>query len=387
VIIVSALDNSGQMHAAELVRALREFYPDERFVGIGGRELADAGCELIHDISDSSAMLTGVFGALKWAIPAQRALVRHMATGQVKLVILVDSPTFNLPLAAKAKRHGIKTFYYIAPQVWAWATFRVRRIRRRVDRLAVILPFEEPFFRKHGIDAHFVGHPFIHRVHHTPIDDSLASQLATTPGPRLVLLPGSRRHLVHSLLPQQLAIVRDVADRIANLSPIIVAWPTLVDDIAAIVRAAGYTPIIDALPTGPNDIAIFSTQKATVIASADAVLSASGTGTLEIGWRRRPMVIVYDTAAWLYHLVGQWLIHVRHLSLINILAGRELVPEFMPHIRYAPTVANRLCRLLTDRKHADANADAVHRTLAPLASAENPARRAACLAAELIERR
>lgn len=385
MIIVCAPDNSGQHHAAELVKTIRRTYPHETFLGIGGRELADAGCELVHDITDSSAMLAGVVGALRWAVPAYRQLVARMDRDHVKLVIHVDSPTFNLPLARAAKRRGIKTFYYIAPQVWAWARFRIRRIRKRVDRLAVILPFEENYFRAHGLDVHFVGHPFIHQIRQTPPDADRADELAAVASPKILIMPGSRRHLIQHLLPQQLTILRLLTERIGPVRPFIVAWPALSDQICRIVADHSLHPRINGIPDRDDQIGVWTEHKPALIAAADLALAASGTGTLEVAWHGRPMIIMYTASPVIYQLFARWVIHARHLSLINILAQRELVREFMPYIRDPNEVAAAAEQLLADPARAEALGRELKHLTDGLLGPCDPAERAAELAIDLID--
>jgi len=355
MIIVSALDNSGQLYAAQLVRTLRERLPDQRIVGIGGRELAEAGCELVHDISDSSAMLAGVVGALKWAIPAYRRLVGFMKREQVDLVILGDSPTFNLPLARAAKRRGIRTLYYIAPQVWAWAEYRVKKIRRRVDKLAVILPFEEEYFRKFGIDAQFVGHPFINHIKDSSVNPKLADRLGQLKVPRILLMPGSRRHVVQEVLPAQLRVLKQAAEQAGPFVITLAAWSGVLDTINDVISREGFQPNnADSGPISISPLAVntFTCDRRTLIENASLVLAASGTGTLEVAWYGRPMIIMYNASKLGYQLVGRWLIKTRFLSLINILAGRELVPEFMPYIRDESQVADQAVKLLKNKELA-----------------------------------
>lgn len=384
MIIISALDNSGQRHASDLVRLLRGKLRDEQFIGIGGQELAEAGCELIHDISDNSAMLTGVIGAMKWAIPAYRKLQKLMDTGKVKLVVLVDSPTFNLPLARAAKKRGIKTFYYIAPQTWAWAESRVKKIKARVDRLAVILPFEEAYFRRFGIDAHYVGHPFIYHVKQARIDAELDGRLKTIAAKRLLIMPGSRRGVVHQMLPAQLRIARSLAARLGPICVCVTAWPKLKDEICTIVREQGFEVSIDDL--GAHDaVAVFTKQHPTLIANADLVLATSGTGTLEVAWHGRPMIIMYNASRLTYHLLGRWLIRTKHLSLINILAGRSLAPEFMPYIRDEANITETAEELLTRADRASSLGRNLRSLLTSLDADTNPAEHTAELILDLIK--
>jgi lipid-A-disaccharide synthase len=353
MIIVSALDNSGQLYAAGVVRLLREQYPDQEFVGIGGRELHDAGCELVHDVSESSAMLAGVVGALKWAIPAYRTLVRLMKTRKVDLVILVDSPVFNFPLALAAKKRGIKTFYYIAPQVWAWAEYRIKKIQRRVDQLAVILPFEVDYFKRFGVRAEFVGHPFLNLVKNAPSNPALAQKFTSLKMPRLLLMPGSRRHVVKELLPTQLRVARSLAETLGPMTVSIAAWKGALPTIMQVAQKNGfevYAADAGEIVSKPQTVNVFVNDRRTLIENSNLVLAASGTGTLEVAWHGRPMIIMYNSSKIGYHLIGRRLIKTKFLSLINILAGVELVPEFMPYIRDENEIVEKALRFLNNKE-------------------------------------
>jgi lipid-A-disaccharide synthase len=280
-----------------------------------------------------------------------------MKTEPVDLVILVDSPTFNLPLAKAAKKRGIKTLYYIAPQIWAWAEFRWRRIRRRVDELAVILPFEQNYFEKFGIRAHFVGHPFINRIQSDPAKAELAQAFGQLQSPPILLMPGSRRHVVEEVLPLQLRIVRQIQNTFGPVSVSIAAWKGVIETIERLAKEAGFEinrVQVCKLSSGSNVLNIFveGSDRRTLIESARLVLAASGTGTLEVAWYGRPMIIMYNASKWFYNLLGRWLIKTKFLSLINILAGREVVPEYMPYIRDESAVADKAVRLLQNKEES-----------------------------------
>jgi len=355
MIIISALDNSGQLYAADLVRILRQRIPNQRIIGIGGKDLQNAGCELIHDISDNSAMLTGIIGALKWAFPAFRRLINLMKTEKIDLVILLDSPTFNLPLARQAKKRNIPTLYYIAPQVWAWAEYRVKKIRRRVDKLAVILPFEQDYFRDHGIDADFVGHPFLNHIKNSQTNFELTQKIQNSPLPRILLMPGSRRHVVHELLPAQLRVLDQTVRQTGPAFVTLAAWSGVLDTITDLVKSAGRKPILadnGTISDDPQAVHIFTRDRRTLIENASLVLAASGTGTLEVAWHGRPMIIMYNASKLAYQLIGRWLIKTKFLSLINILAKREMVPEFMPYIRDESQIVAKAVELLKNKELA-----------------------------------
>jgi len=386
MIIVSALDNSGQLYAASLVRELKTLRPELEFVGIGGKELAAAGVELVHDISDTSAMLAGVVGALKWAVPAFFRLRRMMRRGLVEMVILVDSPTFNLPLARAAKKRGIKTFYYIAPQVWAWGEFRVRKIRKRVDRLAVVLPFEEAYFRQHGIRADFVGHPFLPVVKSAAVHPQLVQQFAGIKQPKVLLMPGSRRHVVEELLPVQLRVVREVERQVGAVVVSVAAWPGVLGTVIRLIEEARFkvhNAQADDVLSRPGLVNVFTDERRTLIQQANLVLAASGTGTLEVAWHGRPMIVMYNASKLGYHLAGRWLIKTRYLSLINILAEKELVPEFMPYIRDEKPIIERAVRLLKDKDAALRLGWDVQKVVGGL-DRDDPSRQAARLALDLL---
>ncbi len=382
MIIVSALDNSGQLYSADLVRELKHFVSGEEFVGIGGRELAEAGCNLVYDISSSSAMLGGVIKATRWAVPAYRKLTSIMRTEDVKLVILVDSPTFNLPLAKSAKKRGIKTLYYIAPQTWAWARFRTKKIKKRVDKLAVILPFEEEFFRTYGIDVEFVGHPFVEKIMQETIDTSLFDRIKSEfTYPRILLLPGSRKHVVEELLSEQLKVVEVLKEQYPDLTTLVAAWKGSLDSVIDILKKHNLPFTIDRLD--PKSITVLSENRPTLIKSSDLVLSASGTGALEVAYHQKPMIIMYNASKWGYLLVGRWLISTKYLSLINILAQKELIPEFMPYIKNISDISETAISLLRDEERTQQIATEAYKLIQTLYK-PNPAKTVARLAYNLM---
>ncbi len=386
MIIISALDNSGQLYGADLITHLKQHLPNEKFTGIGGKELKQAGCHLIHDISDSSAMLTGVIGALKWAVPAFGKLKKLIKSEQVKLVILIDSPTFNLPLAKLAKKHNIKTLYYIAPQTWAWAEFRTKKIKKRVDKLAVILPFEQQYFKSHSIDAEFVGHPFIARIKDKPIDTNLLRQLRNLHknSKNLLIMPGSRNHVIRELLPAQLDIAKHIKSQIPNLNIFIAAWPSAIEMIKQLTLSANFSYEQNNLTQSSDTIKIFTENHNTIMQACDLALAASGTGTLELAYHACPMIIMYNASKFLYHLIAKHLIKTQFLSLINILANRQLVPEFMPYIKDKQLVVTKAIDMLKNQETTEKLKIELKNLIATLDTTSNPAKNAANLAINLI---
>ncbi len=327
------------------------------------------GCRPLRDVTPRSAML---LGALSLAGEAARLLVRIdrlFAADAADIVVPVDSPTFNFPLARRAKARGLPVVYYIAPQVWAWAEFRIRKVRARTDRLAVILPFEEAYFRSHGVDATFVGHPLIESLTATSPEAAAIRQLRSLGHPVVTCLPGSRRHVVDEVLTGQIEVCR----RIRQSHPeAVFLFAAANPEIARRVQSsiASDSALAPCCTVRVN-------ANAELISAADLALVASGTATLEVAYYRRPMIVMYNASRWAYRLLARWLIRTRHLSLVNILAGRRLVPEFMPYYRSTEPIAREALRLLGDEPRRQAiarNLDELIRSLGTRRASDEAAR-------------
>lgn len=361
-IFLSALEPSADQHAADLIAAIRRHRPDARFVGLAGPRMQAVGCRSLFDMTARSAMLLGIVGIAGEAIALLRRLDRLFAAGIADIFVPVDSPTFNLPLAGRAKARGLPVVYYIAPQVWAWAEFRVRKVRRRTDRLAVILPFEEPYFRNHGIEATFVGHPLMHSLPRRTVDSDRIDGLRQAGSPIVAVLPGSRRHVVDEVLPGQIAICRRIAARYPEAGFLFAAAS---EERAVHIDAMLRSELASTDRPGASDSAatrpperlnyrIETGHNAEVISAADLVLVASGTATLEVAYYRRPMIVMYNASKWAYRLIARRLIRTKHLSLVNILAGRALVPEFMPYYESVDPIATEALDLLANQLRREA---------------------------------
>ncbi len=334
-IFVSVAEQSADEHAASLLRALREFHPEVTFHGLAGPALRAEGAECFFDMTAKSAMAHAAFYRIPEVLGLLKRLKRFIQEGRFDAALMVDSPALNLPIAKICRRFGVPVLYYIAPQTWAWGPrkWRNTRVRRRVNRLACLWKFEEPYFRAAGIEAAYVGHPTFDRLAAAEISDERIAELRGTASTVLTLLPGSRRHVVEEVLPGQLEIVSALRGRFPRMGVVIVAAN---EDARGIIQRhlSSRAYRIDAtVVSGEID-------RAAAIRAADLCLAASGTVTLEIAYFGTPMIVMYQTPKWRYLLVGRWLIHTPHLSLPNILAGREIVPEFMPYYdRTGPIVA------------------------------------------------
>jgi lipid-A-disaccharide synthase len=406
-VFISVAEESADVHAAALVRAARERLPGVTFYGLTGPRLRELGVATVYDFASHAAMLGGVFGVLGQASRAIRAVERSWRACRPDLVVLLDSPELHLGtpelglmgLAGRAKRRGIPVLYYIAPQTWAARPWRRRWIFRDIDRLACILPFEEEHFRHWGgtqrFRATYVGHPLFETLsQERPLPETVDFLKKRAAGrPILALLPGSRRHVIDALLPRQLEVTRrlraagrDVYAAISCVSP------ARRDQIRTLLQQ-GATALEQCIPVdvghgGPTlpatttdlGIDLVVADNASLLAAADVVLVASGTATLHAAYYRKPMIVIYDAGrlmSGLYRLLGPLIIRTPHLSLVNVLAGARVVPEFMPSVRDLGALAAVVGQLVTDatwRNLMVRQIDAVVRPLENSAASANVCR-------------
>lgn len=327
-----------------------------------------AGCESIYDMTAHASMLLGALANIGRGIAMLGAADHCLRRHHFDAAVVVDSPTLHLPLAGKAHALAIPVLYYIAPQMWAWGQYRIFKLRHRTAKVACILPFEEEFFRHRGVDAEFVGHPLAEQTANTVVDELAVARIREPGGPLVALLPGSRKHVVASLLPDQLITARQIATAIPKARfGISVAGP----HVRGIVD--------DALARSAVSAERFEKNRLELLHAADLVIVASGTAALEVAFHERPMIVMYKSSPLFYHGLARWMLTTRHLSLPNILAGREIVPEFMPYYRDPADIAQCAIALLT-------SADAREKMVNDLRAVVRPLRdgRASIRTAELL---
>lgn len=322
-VLISAGEPSGDRHAAGCVRALRARAPTIEIEAVGGAHLAAAGARLLAHLDQLSAVgLVEAVHSLPAHIRLLHALERRLAAGVYDLCILVDYPGFHLRLAARAARHGVRVLYFIAPQVWAWGPWRLRVLREAVDRLAVILPFEEPFFRARGLRATFVGHPLLDAPAPPPRDEA-RRRLGISPDQILIgVFPGSRPSEVRRHRARFVEAVRHLRRVMPN--------------VEAVVAAADPARARPDVRTAPAEM---------VLAAADAAFVKSGTATVEAALAGVPMVVAYRMHPLTYALARR-LVHVPHVALVNLLAGRRLVPELLQGSAHASALAETMLPLV-----------------------------------------
>jgi lipid-A-disaccharide synthase len=328
-VLMIAGEASGDLHGADLLGALRARVPALEVYGIGGQGLRAAGMDTIVDAAEV-ATVGVVEGArhLRALVGVYRALVRRLREDPPNLCILIDFPEFNLRIARAAKRAGVPVLYYIGPQVWAWRRGRVRTIARRVDRLAVVFPFEPALYAGRGCAVEFVGHPLLDRVKATRSRAATLAAHGLAPDRALVLLlPGSRRAEIERILPAMLEASRElVTDPRRQLAL----------GLAPTVSRAAVEALIEraALP-----VTVIAGDTYDLMAAADLAIVTSGTATLECALLECPMVVVYRLARLTYAL-GRLLIRgVQHIAMPNIVAGREIVPELLQGAATGPAIA------------------------------------------------
>lgn len=333
---------SGDLHGANLVRAMKAEDDSLRFFGMGGAEMAAAGVHLIFDAAKVSVVgVAEVFSHLADIIRAQLVLRKQLARLRPDLLIIIDLPDFNLMLAGYAKKIGIPVFYYVCPQVWAWRSGRVKTIRKRVDTVGVILPFEETFLRQRGVQATYVGHPLLDSVGLSMAPTSFLELHGIAATERCVgLLPGSRRGEVAALLPVFLQAAEELqrrsAERLTFLMPL--ASTISKEDI----QARGLEKAMSCL-----NIKIIRQDRYDLMAACSCVVAASGTVTLELALLNIPMVVVYKLAPLTYQL-GRLLVKLDFFSLVNLIVGKEVVPELLQDEVRADAIAGLLERYLVD---------------------------------------
>ena len=372
-IMVVAGEASGDMHAATLVRALKRLEPNYRYYGVGGKKLQEEGVELVANSAEMAVVgLTEVFFKLPAIIKVMNSLTRSFQEMKPAIIILVDYPDFNLVLARRAHARGIKVFYYISPQIWAWRKGRIKTIREIVDKMAVILPFEASLYRSAGLDAEYVGHPLLDMIPPLTSAQEARERLGLRRDVKTVsLLPGSRPGEVKRLLPICLQAAVEMQHQ-QDLQFIMPLANTLSRELVESITQT-YNLKITVIPNAIYDI----------LAASDLAIVASGTATLEAGLMETPMIIIYRVS-WLTYLLGRLFIKVKNIGLVNIIAGQTIVPELIQRSANPERLASLAECLLGDEEARSAMKIALSK-LRSLLGAPGAADRAAQLAAGLLK--
>ena len=373
-IMIIAGEASGDLHGSCLIRELRRIKPNLTIKGIGGRGLQGVGVELLADISDMAVVgLTEVLFRLGFILKIFYKLKKIFRKEKPDLLILIDYSGFNLPLAKAAKKEGIKVLYYISPQVWASRRGRIKTIRQTVDQMAVIIPFEPAIYEKEGVRATFVGHPLIDIVQRKySRQEALKRYDLNGENPIIGILPGSRPGEVKRLLP----IMLEAAMLLKQSSPSAQFILALADNLNPDV-------VSETVKQFPLDLKIIRNETYDVIGSSDAVMVASGTATLETALLETPMIIVYKVSELTYQ-IGKRFVYIDQIGLVNIIAGKPIVPEFIQGEADPRAMAGSLMTILTDQGIKEEMIAELHKIRAVLGE-PGAAKRAAEIAAQILE--
>lgn len=319
LVLIVAGEASADLHGANLVRAMKGLDPGITFRGIGGPGMEDQGVEILTPCSELSVVgLTEVLPRLPTIAWAYWRLKNIVKKDRPELLILIDFPDFNLMLARIAKRSGVPVLYYISPQVWAWRRGRIEKMRRRVDRLAVILPFEEVYYRQKGLVVEYVGHPLLDAIPPRRKKEKARRELGVEgASPVLGLLPGSRNEEVVNLLPTMLDAALQLRADFPNLQCLLPRASTISEK-----------RIASALENHPVEIKVIPGDIYRVLSACDIAFVASGTATLETAIMKVPMVILYRISPLSYR-IGRMVIRVPAIGLPNLVAQKKIVPELI----------------------------------------------------------
>ena len=363
---------SGDKHAARLMTALRELAPGEEweFFGAGGSEMRAAGADTLVDIRELAIMgLLEVLRALPRFWQVFRLLRRSADGRRPDAVILLDWPEFNLRLARRLARDGHRVIYYISPQIWAWRTYRIRTIRRYVEQMLVILPFEKEFYQRHGVQVDYVGHPLLDSIRVTTTREEFCQRHQLDPGRRIIaFLPGSRHSEIRHILPPLLATI-------ARLNCEHPEWQYVLPLARTISRAEIPRPV---------GLTIIEDDTCNALAAADLAVVASGTATLETAIIGTPLIVVYR-ASELNWRIFRPLIRVPWVGMPNLIAGRQIVPELLQADLNPDRLTAEICQLVEDPARLAGVRDELATVRAALGSAAASTRAAAAILNRLQE--
>lgn len=318
-IMIIAGEASGDMYGAGLVREMLKLHPTLSFYGIGGKRMREEGVELLADASHMAVVgLTEAVSKLGSILTTMTKMKRSLDERRPDLVILIDYPDFNLSIAKAASARSIKVLYYISPQVWAWRQGRIRQIKKTVTQMAVILPFEVDTYRRHGFAVHYVGHPLLDMIKMNDSKQALRTNLGLAENRMTIgILPGSRLAEVKRLLPELLRAAALLVHDFPDVQCVLPLADTLKkSSVDEFITASGVP------------VRVISGRTYDVIACSDLVLVASGTATLEVALLKVPMVIVYKVSL-LSYVIGRLIVDVKNIGLVNIIAGKTIVPELI----------------------------------------------------------
>ena len=345
-IFFAAFEPSGDVLAARLIEELKRRDPSLRFTGFGGPKMQEQGAELIEVTTEHAAIALGIFGEIQNHRRRLKVMDHYLANNKITALVPVDSPAANWSVCKRVRRHQPEAtiVHLVCPQIWGWATWRVRRLRNLSDKVLCLLPFEPGWLDERGVPGVFVGHPVFEDAPQV-LDETVAEDLpsiGSDAGFKLALMPGSRPSELHRNWPTMLqAFLLAQAD-----------CPGLVGVVAA--RGPSDEKLLREIgeQAWPDGLHVVGGRTPEVLRWADGVLVKSGTSTLQVASLQKPMVVFYNVSPRQWHLLGRWLIKTRTFALPNVISewqdGRRVIPEFVPHFGEPEPIAEELTRLVND---------------------------------------
>lgn len=344
-VLFTAFEPSGDDHAAAIIEVLKATHPDLKIYGWGGRKMQDAGAEIIEITTDDAVMGLPGLAKIKEHKRLNQSIEEWLDDHPIRVHIPVDSPAANFPVCRLTKARGSKVVHMVAPQLWAWAPWRIRKLRRLTDHVMCVLPFEEQWFKSRGVEASFIGH----QLYDNPVDtDLLDQQIVDWPkgDQNIAIMPGSRPSEMRKNFPLLLGAYIKLANEHPQMRGLVAATHERIEpELKSIASQAGLD--------WPESLQITHSNTDAVIRWCDMALVVSGTVTLQIAKQHKPMVIVYKLGKVLWTLVAQWLIQTKFITLPNLIAGREITPELVPHFGGSEPIANKAVELLEDQDAFD----------------------------------
>lgn len=343
-VMIMSGEASGDLHGANLAREIQKQDPSIDLYGVGSKQMIEAGVRMLADASEISVVgITAVLTHIRAIYRVYAKLKLFLERERPDLLVLIDFPDFNIMLGKYAQKLGIPAVYYISPQVWVWRKGRIKTIARLVKAMIVVFPFEAPLYEKAGVDVRFVGHPLIDVVQSDFTHDQAKSVLGLEAARRTVaLLPGSRRSEIIHLLPDMLAAAKILLSRFQDLQFVLPVAATLDHGfVRSFVEQAG-------VPVRMVEGRVYDALRA-----SDAAIVTSGTATLETGLMTVPMVIVYRISALNYFILTKLVRGVENVGLVNIVAGKRIVPELVQKDSTPENMANAITTILGDPVYYD----------------------------------
>ena len=340
-ILIIAGESSGDIHGAALSRSLIELKPGIKIFGIGGDEMRKSGVHILQDNKDMAVVgILEIFGKIGLLYNVFKKIKNEIFSGQYSALILIDYPTFNMILACLASKQRIPVFYFIAPQIWVWGKSRIKLLARTVNRMFVILPFEEKIYKHEGMDVEFVGHPFLDRIKTTMDKEEASKKFCLNKNQKIIgLLPGSRSQEIKTLFPVMLDSARKIKMEIPSVQFVLPLAKTVKkDEISGQISESGL------------DIKVIEDFTYDAISIADLLIVASGSVTLEAAVLKKPMVIIYKLN-YITYLLARLICHIHIIGLVNIIAGKEVVPELHQDNVTSDNITAWVLKAVKDRKY------------------------------------